>query len=122
MSIRISPKHGVNPSLMVCPICGKETGVALLGRIKGDAEAPRRIADRTPCPECKKALDNGAHFILEVRDGESGDNPFRTGRLVGITREAAERLFTCRPVPRVAYMEHTLFDQLFGEYVENNTK
>ena len=120
MSIRLSPKHGVNPSIMVCPICGKETGVALLGRLKGDTEAPRHIPDRIPCPECRKVLDQGGHFIIEVRDGERGDNPYRTGRLVGITHEAAERLFTCRPVPSVAYMEHTTFEALFGTLNDTN--
>lgn len=114
-SIKLSPKHGVNPSLAVFPICGKETGVALLGRLKGDAEAPRYVPDHNPCPTCQSVLDKGGHFIIEVRDGESGSNPYRTGRLIGITHEAAERLFSLRPVPRVAYMEHTPFDHLFGE-------
>lgn len=114
-TITLSPKHGVNPSVTHCPICGKETGVALLGRLKGDAEAPRDITDRQPCEDCKHVLDNGGHFILETRDGESGDNPYRTGRLVAITTDAAERLFSLRPVPAVAYMEHTLFERLFSE-------
>lgn len=34
--IRVSEKYGVNPSITICPICGKETGIALLGRLKGD--------------------------------------------------------------------------------------
>lgn len=36
-------KHGVNSSITVCPICGKEIGIALLGKLKGDEEAPRKI-------------------------------------------------------------------------------
>lgn len=35
-NIRLSEKHGVNPSIIVCPICDKETGIALLGKLKGD--------------------------------------------------------------------------------------
>ena len=119
-SIELSPKHGVNPSLTICPICGKDTGVALFGRLKGDAEAPRQVVDRQPCPDCRKVIDQGGHFIIETRDGESGSNPFRTGRLVAITTEAAERLFTVRPLPHAAYMEHTMFDKLFGEYCKDN--
>lgn len=89
--MKFSPTHGVNPSIMVCPVCGKETGVGLLGRLKGDAKAPRVISDSIPCEECKKVLDNGGHFIIEVRDGESGNNPYRTGRLVALRQEVAER-------------------------------
>lgn len=40
--IRVSEKHGVNPSITICPICGKETSIALLGKLKGDKEAPRK--------------------------------------------------------------------------------
>jgi len=119
-SITLSPKHGVNPSITHCPICGKETGVALLGRLKGDAEAPRDIRDTHPCPDCQAVLNKGGNFIIETRDGESGDNPFRTGRIVAVTTEAAERLFTLRPIPRVAYMEHTPFENLFGEHLKGN--
>lgn len=35
-NIRLSEKHGVNPSITICPICGKETDIALLGKLKGD--------------------------------------------------------------------------------------
>lgn len=41
--IRVSEKHGVNPSITICPICGKETGIALLGKLKGDKEAPMSL-------------------------------------------------------------------------------
>lgn len=41
--IRVSEKHGVNPSITICPICGKETGIVLLGKLKGDEEAPRKL-------------------------------------------------------------------------------
>lgn len=41
-NIILSEKHEVNPSITVCPICGKEIGIALLGKLKGDEEAPRK--------------------------------------------------------------------------------
>lgn len=41
--VTLSKKHGLNPSMAVCPICGKAESVALLGHIKGDEEAPRYI-------------------------------------------------------------------------------
>lgn len=37
--IRVSEKHGVNQSITICSICGKETGIALLGKLKGDKKS-----------------------------------------------------------------------------------
>ena len=121
-SIKLSPKHGVNPSLTCCPICGKETGLALLGKLKGDVEAPKHIYDTKPCDECSKIIENGGHFFIEVRDGESGNNPYRTGRLTAITNEAAEIIFTIRPVPPVSYIEHSMFESIFGEALREQNK
>lgn len=39
-SIKLSPKHGVNPSILHCICCGKDYGIAMLGKLKGDKEAP----------------------------------------------------------------------------------
>lgn len=35
-NIILSEKYEVNPSIIVCPICDKELGIALLGKLKGD--------------------------------------------------------------------------------------
>ena len=112
-SILLSPKHGVNPSITHCECCGKEIGIALLGKLKGDAEAPKDIAMGL-CDDCQKVIDQDGLMIIEVRDGESGKNPYRTGRLVGITREAKERMFNDINSP-ICYMEQTMFSQIFGE-------
>lgn len=53
-SITLSSKYGVNPSLLKCPICGKDMGIALLGRLKGDKEAPREMNSNELCDNCKK--------------------------------------------------------------------
>lgn len=45
-SIKISPKHGVNPTIPVCFFCGKpKNEIALMGRMGGkeDIEAPRNL-------------------------------------------------------------------------------
>ena len=41
--ITISPKYGLNPSIVICPVCKKDTSLALFGRLKGDAEAPKTV-------------------------------------------------------------------------------
>lgn len=66
-SIRISEKHGVNPSITICPICGKETGIALLGKLKGDKEAPMRMLS-DPCDDCISKLGNDKIYILAIND------------------------------------------------------
>lgn len=93
-SIRLSEKHGVNPTLLVCFLCGKETGVALLGLLKGDAEAPRRMCDREPCDECKGYMEQGV-ILISVDESKTADpaNPHRTGGWVVLKDEAVTRVF-----------------------------
>ena len=64
-NIILSEKHGVNPSITVCPICGKEIGIALLGKLKGDEEAPRYIQGDI-CDECKARVADNKCFVISV--------------------------------------------------------
>lgn len=115
-SILLSHKHGVNPSVTRCSCCGKDYGVALLGKLKNDAEAPREVFTGL-CDDCQKVVDADGLMIIEVRDGESGENPYRTGRLVGITKDAKERMFK-DVTSNICYMEQSMFNPIFGEYVK----
>lgn len=87
--VTLSPKHGLNASLLLCPCCGKDTGLALLGRLKDDAEAPRRLIDRSPCDKCRAEFDEmrmRGMLLLIVRDEakDCGDDfwPFYVGAAV----------------------------------------
>jgi hypothetical protein len=93
VSIRVSPKHGVNPCLPVCFYCGEDTGeVALLGYLPGDKEAPHRAClDKRPCPKCEGLMKQGVLFIC-VKNDASGDNPERTGLMTVITDEGVKRI------------------------------
>ncbi len=116
--IRISKQYGLNPSVTHCECCGKEIGIALFGTSWKDpntgktAEAPMSVAMGL-CDDCKKVIDGGGMMIIEVRDGETGNNPYRTGRLVGISKEAKERNFS-DVQSSICYMEERLFSQLFN--------
>ena len=118
-SITLSKKYGVNPSVTCCECCGKEIGVALFGTSWKDpktgktAEAPKKVAMGF-CDECQKVIDQNGLMIIEVRDGETGKNPYRTGRIVGITKEAKERMFKDITSP-ICYMEKTMFSKLFND-------
>lgn len=88
--ITISPKYGANPSIVKCFVCGQDTGeVALLGRLGNkrkneDLEAPKYIHEGL-CKECTEKLKHYTACIV-VRDGETGDNPYRTGDYFFTTR------------------------------------
>lgn len=90
-SIRLSEKHGVNPTLGRCFYCGGETNeIGLLGRLPGDAEAPRRaVLSMEPCGTCAEHMKAG---VIEVRDGEEGENPYRTGAMSVMRDDAVRRL------------------------------
>ena len=110
-SILLSPKHGVNPSVLHCVCCGKDYGVALLGKLKGDKEAPRDIYQGL-CDDCKGVIDKGGVMIIEVKNGESSSkNPYRTGRIVGVSKDFKERNYIENPM---VYMEESSFNQVFG--------
>lgn len=120
--IILSPKHGLNPSLLKCFACGKDAGIALLGKLKNDEEAPMEMTDRNIfCDNCQNVINQDGLLVISVRDGETGNNPFRTGKLVGITKEAKERIFKDIKT-NVCYMEDSVFDKIFNisENEENN--
>jgi hypothetical protein len=114
-SILLSPKHGVNPSITHCECCGKEIGIAMFGLLKGDKEAPKDVFMGL-CDDCQKVIDQKGLMIIEVRDGETGNNPYRTGRLVGITEEAKNRMFKDINSP-ICYMEQSMFSKMFNNYI-----
>ena len=123
--IRISKEFGVNPSVLRCECCGKEYGLGLFGTAIKDkrtgktCKAPSAMAHGL-CGDCNKVISSGGLMVIEVRDGESQNspqNPYRTGRLVGCSKEFRERNSIEQPV---IYMEHTLFSQLFDDYLKSN--
>lgn len=104
-SIPLSPKHGVNPCMPVCAFCGEDTGeIALLGKLKGDAEAPMRaIINWNPCKKCQENWSKGAALLRVTNTPPPGDPPpmtekegvpiYPTGQYAVITTETAERIF-----------------------------
>lgn len=81
-SITVSKKHGVNPSVLACYICGEDSGgLAMLGRLPGDAEAPRRMTLRDErCPSCTEKLKTKV-ALIRVKHGSEGEDPHRMGEV-----------------------------------------
>ena len=116
--IRLDPKHGVNPSIGVCFYCQEDDGTVVLpGMLKGGGEAPHRaVWTKEPCPTCKGHMAHGV-ILIAVRDGESGENPYRTGPWVVISENWVNRVV--KPPMResllsrrVAFIEDAVWAQL----------
>ena len=117
-SIKLSPKHGANPTMLHCICCGETYGIGLLGRIKGkeDIEAPKDTYQGL-CNKCKSVVDQGGVMIIEVRDGKTGDNPYRTGRIIGLSKNFKENNHIEYPI---MYMCQSQFTELFEDVLENH--
>lgn len=105
-SIKLSPKHGVNPSIPVCFWCGEEKNeIVLMGRIGGkeDIEAPRKVClDYEPCDKCREIMEKGV-FLFEATNHPNGSIPmshdtdgnelYPTGKWAVMKSEAASEVF-----------------------------
>jgi len=116
-SLRLHPKYGANPTMPTCMFCGKERGdIALLGNnYKG--EAPKNmVVDDEPCDECKQVMEK-AFMLIEVRDGESGANPYRTGYIVGIALDRAKEIFPdlFEDHHRCCFIEQSVLKKVLGD-------
>jgi hypothetical protein len=133
--IRVSEKHGVNPSMGVCFWCGGDDGTVLLvGRLPNDAEAPRKmIASYEPCPTCHEQFAKGITIMECNERGVEGQAPitpkgehpilYPTGRLVVVKDGVIEKLFDDRTVEhvnrkRMAYIDEEAFQTIFAPAIE----
>lgn len=65
-SITLSPEHGVNPSMICCPVCGEPISIALMGKLKDDAKAPMKMVGFDLCNKCIESCGDDKIFILGV--------------------------------------------------------
>lgn len=110
--ITLSKKHGLNPSLACCFACGKEYGVAILGKLKDDKEAPKYILTQDLCDECKKFIDDGYILCIGYSEVLKGE-PVRTGELVKIRETAFKKIFDT-PVPekKICFIQKEVIEKL----------
>lgn len=119
-SIRVSPKHGLNPTIPQCFFCGElKNEIALLGKLKGDVEAPKSICfDMEPCDKCKEYMGKGI-ILISVDPEKSPDpnNPYRTGGWIVVKDDYITRVFNPEVVKdvldkRIAFMPDDAWDKL----------
>lgn len=141
-SIKLSEKHGVNPTILICAWCGEQKNeIALLGHIgdkrKGeDLEAPRScVLDYEPCDCCREQWSKGV-AILEATtkvpspyrppiQKQGRDNIYPTMRMVVISAEATKRLFGDYidrefEAGQTMLLEDEAFEHIFGGALNEN--
>lgn len=118
MSIHVSKKHGVNPSLDLCFWCGEAKGVALLGYLPNDAEAPREmVTSYDPCDTCKSQFESGITFIEVSASPLAKNQPpiqkdiYPTGNVLVVKEEAVSRIFTEPQTSEIIKARTCLLDQ-----------
>lgn len=104
-NIILSEKHGVNPSITVCPICGKKESVAILGYIKGDKEAPRYIHGDI-CDECKARVADNKCFVISVGEDK------RLKRYIIVSKD----IFTQKVEECAVLMKEADFNAVFDKH------
>ena len=105
----------MNPSLLVCPICGKDVGIALLGA-NGGKKAPYQMISMELCDDCKQKVKEGNTFILSAKQTLDGIKP--TGAYMIIPND-------CLNVPisskGIYFMEEFEFNKLINNSKQNET-
>jgi len=99
----ISKEHGLNPSLGICFYCGRDNGeILLMGKLKGDVEAPRKsVSSYEVCEQCKKDLEADDHLIAIVVSNiqkfdsqpEIAPDYYPTGDLISLRYEILDEKF-----------------------------
>lgn len=114
MALRLSQKHGVNPSVEKCFLCGEAKRVVLFGRLREDKEAPREVViTQEPCDKCKDYMKQGV-ILISTKDD---DRDYRTGGWVVLRDSAIERIFEEEKAKqlltsRVAFIADSLWDAI----------
>ena len=103
--VTLSKKHGLNPSMAICPICGKAEGIALSGHIKGDEEAPRYIHGDI-CDECKARVVDNKCFVISVGEDQ------RLKRYTIVSKD----IFTQKVEDCAVFMKEADFNAVFDKH------
>lgn len=99
-----------------CFLCGEPKYLVLDRRMK-KTFPKSAVYDKEPCDKCEGFMQKGI-ILIGVRDGESGDNPYRTGKLWVVKEEVVKRLYGNSKYgrnilkSRVAFIEEAVYKKL----------
>ena len=114
-------KSKLEVAVVKCFFCGRDKGLVMNTRLtekdaKAIREAHNHAIDYEPCDECKKWMEQGI-ILVSIRDGESGNNPYRTGGFVVIKEDAVKEFSTPEMFEKVkkarfAFIEDSIWNAL----------
>jgi len=84
--------NNVGVAVTKCFICGGDNEIIMNRRLtKRRAQAVEemhgKVVSTIPCPSCAKQMET--HIaLIETRDGDTSENPYRTGRLAFVEQDA----------------------------------
>ena len=126
--IRLSKKHGANPTLAICAWCNEPTGkVVLVGQLPGDVVAPREmIVSYEPCDKCKEQWDQGVACVevdtkpTAINQPPIQDCLYPTGRCIVTNSERLKEVFDrdFHDGDRTL-VDTDVFEQVFGHIFSN---
>lgn len=93
-----------------CPTCGIifDTNALLLDRRLLNTFDSKTLTGNSLCSDCQEKIDQGFTILIIVKDGETGDNPYRTGKLLYFKACDPER----QPKHPIMYIEESLAIEL----------
>ena len=112
MSIRLSKKHGLNPTIPICFFCKEHKNeIALMGALKGDIEAPKNLLlDYEPCDKCKEKFKEGV-LIIEATQYPNVENQppiqkdaYPTGRYILVKPKALKEPYNKAGTTALMYL------------------
>ena len=119
----MSKDFGVALTKEVCPVCGKiHDGAIVMNTVLNERNATEveKLHNQVvgfmphPCTECREKMPEGTGTWLVLIDEDKTDdtrNPFRTGQIFGMKREATERIFNA-PYSEVAFIDYRVAQQI----------
>jgi hypothetical protein len=99
-----------------CFFCNQPKEILLDRRLKVSLPM-NAVYDKEPCDKCKEYMTMGI-LIISVRDGESGDNPYRTGGWWVVKEDFIKRIMKEGELRdnilkmRVLFLEDSVADKL----------
>ena len=116
--IPLHPKHGVNPTICQCIICGEgKNEIALLGNNYKEQAPMLMLLDIVPCDKCQEKYLLKGTLLVEAKEvysmREKKNLPRPTGNIMVIKDEAFVRMFDVKlPPKKIAYMDLESFSGL----------
>ena len=103
----------------LCPVCLKEQDGELIMNSSLTEKAAKQVKELHNqitgygdlCEECKEAVGDGI-YLIGVKDNTDRNNPYRSGHIFGIKKEAFEKIFNSLPKDQWTFCKEFVLKQI----------